>query len=60
MNNSKKNANKTLDMSEQENKTYELCYNSACLSISRGNYDEAESKLKKAEGLLMDWKLFFF
>jgi hypothetical protein len=38
-------------MSEFEDKTYELCYNSACLSISRGKFDEAENKLKKAEGI---------
>ncbi|CAF0799244.1 unnamed protein product [Brachionus calyciflorus] len=40
---------KDLDMSENENQTYELCYNSACIAISKGKYDEAEEKLKKAE-----------
>lgn len=36
-------------MSEYENQTYELCYNSACLLISKQKYEEAEEKLKKAE-----------
>jgi hypothetical protein len=36
-------------MSELENKTYELCYNSACISLSKGNYEEAKEKLVKAE-----------
>lgn len=36
-------------MSENEDKTFELCYNSACMSISKGNYAEAQSKLEKAE-----------
>ena len=30
--------------------TYELCYNSACLLLGKGLYEEAEKKLKKAEG----------
>jgi signal recognition particle subunit SRP72 len=36
-------------MSQTENKTYELCYNSACISLSKGNHQEAYNKLKKAE-----------
>lgn len=40
---------KDLDMSENEKKTFELCYNSACISISKGNYAEAQKKLEKAE-----------
>lgn len=40
---------KDMDMSENEDKTYELCYNSACILLSKGNYNEAEEKLKKAE-----------
>ena len=43
-------------MSEFEDKTYELCYNSACLSISKGNFDEAKQKLKKAEEIQWDYK----
>ena len=40
---------KDLDMSEHETKTYELCYNSACISLAKGNYEEAREKLKQAE-----------
>ncbi len=40
---------KELDVTEHENKTFELCYNSACISISKGNYVEAQEKLEKAE-----------
>ena len=29
-------------MSENENKTYELCYNSACISLSKGDFEEAQ------------------
>lgn len=36
-------------MTENEKKTYELCYNSACISLSKKNYKEAEEKLKRAE-----------
>ena len=36
-------------MTENEKKTYELCYNSACISLSKGNYQEAQEKLKRAE-----------
>ncbi len=36
-------------MSENENKTFELCYNSACISIAKGNFAEAKEKLLKAE-----------
>lgn len=36
-------------MTDNENRTYELCYNSACISISKDNYQEAHEKLKKAE-----------
>jgi hypothetical protein len=36
-------------MSENEKKTFELCYNSACISIGKENYVEALDKLKKAE-----------
>lgn len=42
---------KDLDMSENENRTYELCYNSACISLGKGNFEEAQEKLKKAEKL---------
>lgn len=42
---------KDLDMSENENQTYELCFNSACISISKGKFEEAEQKLKKAESM---------
>lgn len=38
-------------MNELENKTYELCYNSACISISKGDFVEASNKLTKAEQL---------
>jgi hypothetical protein len=38
-------------MNELENKTYELCYNSACISISKENFEEASKKLVKAEQL---------
>lgn len=47
--NSNPTSNKDLDMSENENRTYELCYNSACISLSKGNEQEAFNKLKKAE-----------
>ena len=30
--------------------TYELCYNSACLSLGENDIEAAEEKLKKAEG----------
>ena len=30
--------------------TYELCYNAACLLLGKGLYEEAEGKLKRAEG----------
>lgn len=43
------NATKDLDMSDNETITYELCYNSACILISKGKYQEAEEKLTKAE-----------
>ena len=36
-------------MTENDKKTYELCYNSACISISKGNYIEAQEKLTRAE-----------
>jgi signal recognition particle subunit SRP72 len=36
-------------MNENEKRTYELCFNSACLSLSKGSYAEAETKLQKAE-----------
>jgi signal recognition particle subunit SRP72 len=36
-------------MTQIENKTYELCYNSACISLSKGNEQEAYNKLKRAE-----------
>ena len=38
-------------MDELEDKTYELCYNSACILLSKGNYTEALEKLYKAEDL---------
>ena len=37
------------DMSERENQTYELCYNSACIALSKGNEQDAYVKLRKAE-----------
>lgn len=40
---------KDLDLSEHENRTYELSYNSACVSIGKQNYKEAHEKLLKAE-----------
>lgn len=40
---------KELDMTENERKTYELCYNSACISIGKGNFKEAKLKLERAE-----------
>ena len=30
--------------------TYELCYNAACLLLGKGLYEEAEGRLKRAEG----------
>lgn len=36
-------------MTENENRTYELCYNSACISISKQDYQGAYEKLKNAE-----------
>lgn len=42
---------KDLDMTENENRTYELCYNSACISISKKSYKEAYDKLVKAESM---------
>lgn len=42
---------KDLNMAENESKTYELCYNSACIFISKGKYEEAKEKLKKAENM---------
>ena len=42
---------KDLDMSEYESRTYELAYNSACISISKNNYKEACEKLRKAESM---------
>jgi hypothetical protein len=38
-------------MSENENKTFELCYNSACILIAKGKYVEAKEKLIKAESM---------
>ena len=32
--------------------TYELCYNSACLSLGQSDVEVAQQKLKKAEGKL--------
>lgn len=40
---------KDLDMTEHEDKTFELCFNSACISLSKGQYNEAQEKLVKAE-----------
>lgn len=40
---------KDFDMSDNENKTFELQYNSACISISKGQWAEAQEKLEKAE-----------
>ena len=31
--------------------TYELCYNSACLSLGQNEVGAAQTKLKKAEGV---------
>lgn len=36
-------------MTENEDKTFELCFNSACISLSKGQYTEAQEKLVKAE-----------
>jgi hypothetical protein len=36
-------------MSKFEDRSYELCYNSACISIAKGNYEEGKEKLMKAE-----------
>ena len=41
-------------MSENENRTYELCYNSACISLSKGNEQEAYEKLRKAEKMCIE------
>lgn len=46
-----KSSTKDLDLSEQENRTYELCYNSGCVSIGKQNYQEAYEKLLKAENM---------
>lgn len=46
---------KDLDMSENEKLTYELCYNSACISISKGKYEEAEEKLNRAETMCKEY-----
>ena len=32
--------------------TYELCYNSACLSLGQSDVEVAQQKLRKAEGKL--------
>lgn len=36
-------------MTDYEGRTYELCYNTACILLSQGNFGKAEEKLKKAE-----------
>ena len=38
-------------MSELEENTFELCYNSACISLGRGDFATAEKKLVKAEDM---------
>jgi len=48
------NGSKDIDMKNDENKTFELCYNSACISISKSNYIEAQKKLEKAEAICND------
>lgn len=48
-------SSKDLDMSSQEDKTYELCYNSACISVAKGNYSEAIEKLDKAEAMCKEF-----
>jgi signal recognition particle subunit SRP72 len=47
-------SNKDLDMSENENRTYELCYNSACIQLAKGQTQEAYDKLKKAEKMCVE------
>lgn len=42
-------SSKDVNLAEYENRTYELCYNSACILIGKGNYQEARDKLRKAE-----------
>lgn len=37
---------------ELSEKTYELCYNKACILIGQGNYKQALEKLNAAEGNL--------
>ena len=37
------------DMREAETKTYELCFNAACIALARGEYAEAKAKLERAE-----------
>lgn len=44
-------SNKDIDLSEHEDRTYELCYNSACVSIGKQKYQEAQEKLLKAENM---------
>ena len=34
-----------------EEDSYEVCYNNACYQIGRGKMEDAQAKLKKAEGL---------
>jgi signal recognition particle subunit SRP72 len=48
LNTSNPNHKKTLDMSKHETKTFELCYNSASIQISRNDYNGAITKLEKA------------
>ena len=36
--------------SDLSDETYDTTYNSACVLLSSGQYDEAESKLRKADG----------
>lgn len=52
--NTNPSSTKDLDMSEKENQTYELCYNSACIALSKGNEQAAIEKLKKAEKMCIE------
>jgi signal recognition particle subunit SRP72 len=45
-----KSSTKDLDLNtNDESLTYEMCYNSACISISKGEWEEAKSRLDLAE-----------
>ncbi len=48
LNTSNSNQKTTFDISKHEMKTFELCYNSASIQISRKDYGSAVTKLDKA------------